>query len=320
MTGATLRVVLRAFERRNRRRALAVVAVVAIAVAACVGVRLTRAAGVATAAILDPSGVRVPRPDHVLIVIEENHAYGEVVGAPTAPYITSLAREGANFTASFAETHPSQPNYIALFSGSPHGVTDDRCPVSLSGASLGRQLLDAGLTFSGFSESMPVPGFTGTEAGPYKSRHNPWVDFDNLPASVNLRLTDLPRQPDRLPAVCFVIPNIENDMHGGSVETADAWLRLHIAPYIDWLKTHNGLFVLTFDEDDGSAGNRIPTIFVGPMVLPGNYDRRIDHYCLLRTIEAMYGLAAIGNARDARTIGEVWARPDERSAQRTCPR
>jgi hypothetical protein len=298
---------------RGHGRVRAGLAVFGVAAAVAFGIDRSRAVvDVATAPIVDPPGVRVPRPGHVMIVIEENHAYGEVVGAPTAPYITSLAREGANFTASFAETHPSQPNYIALFSGSPHGVTDDRCPVSLSGANLGRQILDAGLTFCGFCESMPTPGFTGTEAGPYRSKHNPWVDFDDLPAATNLRLVDLPADPARLPTVCFVIPNVENDMHGGSVETADAWLRLHIDPYVKWLKAHDGLFVLTFDEDDGSDGNRIPTIFVGPMVKAGDYGRRIDHYCVLRTIEAMYGLAAIGNARDARTIDEVWARQDPR--------
>jgi len=261
---------------------------------------------VATSKIVDPPEVRVPRPSHVLIVIEENHAYGEVVGAPTAPYITSLAREGADFTACFAETHPSQPNYVALFAGSTRGVTDDDCPVSLSGPNVGRQLLDAGFTFAGFSESMPTPGFTGTEAGRYRRSHNPWVDFADVPASSNLRFEDLPADFDKLPTVAIVVPNVDDDMHRGSIETADAWLHMHVDPFVRWAKTHDALFVLTFDEDDGSADNRIPTVFVGPMVRPGKYDRRIDHYCLLRTIEAMYGLAAIGRAREARTIGEAW--------------
>lgn len=302
---ATLRDVLRALERNPVRAGLATSAVVAVCVVVGVGMRRPQEADVATAAILDAPGIRVPRPDHVLIVIEENHTYAEIVGAPTAPYITSLARAGANFTASFAETHPSQPNYIALFSGSTHGVTDDR-PVELSGPNLGGQLLDAGLTFAGFSESMPAPGFTGSSAGRYRRAHNPWVDFGDLPASVNLRIEDLPADPDRLPTVSFVIPNLDDDMHSGSIETADSWLRLHVDPFVRWAMTHNSLLVLTFDEDDGSDGNRIPTILVGPMVRPGNYDGRVDHYCVLRTIEAMYGLAAVGDAVSARTIAEAW--------------
>src|SRR2546421_11856526 len=67
----------------------------------------------------------VPRPDHVLIVIEENHSYSQIIGAAAAPYINSLAYSGALFSQSFALTHPSQPNYIALFSGSTQGVTTD---------------------------------------------------------------------------------------------------------------------------------------------------------------------------------------------------
>jgi hypothetical protein len=299
--------------RSRTTRALAVAAAALLVTAICIGVRRWRErSSVVTAAIVDPPGVRVPRPDHVLIVVEENRTYGQVVGAPTAPYIGQLAREGANFTASFAETHPSQGNYVALFAGSTHGVTDDDSPPSLCGPNLGRQLIDAGFTFAGFSESMPSRGFTGSRAGRYTCEHNPWVDFDNLPASVNLPLSDLPSDFSRLPTVCFVIPDVDDDMHDGSVETADAWLRIHVDPYVQWAKTHNSLFVLTFDEDDGSDGNRIPTIFVGPMVRPGNYDRRIDHYCLLRTIEAMFGLPAIGNACDARTIDEVWTRPETR--------
>lgn len=70
----------------------------------------------------------VPRPDHVVIVIEENHSYSEIIGSPAAPYINSLAAQGALFTQSYAITHPSQPNYLDLFSGFNQGVTNDSCP------------------------------------------------------------------------------------------------------------------------------------------------------------------------------------------------
>src|SRR5438045_9014461 len=66
--------------------------------------------------------------------------------------------------------------------------------------------------------------------------------------------------------------------------------------YIQWAKTHNSLFILTFDEDDGSQGNRIATIFSGPMVAAAQYSNHIDHYNILRTIEDMYGLPHAGNA------------------------
>src|SRR3954453_14929127 len=59
----------------------------------------------------------VPRPDHVIMVIEENHANSEIIGSSSAPYINSLAFQGAVLTNSHAVTHPSEPNYLALFAG-----------------------------------------------------------------------------------------------------------------------------------------------------------------------------------------------------------
>src|SRR5205085_3092823 len=68
----------------------------------------------------------VPRPDHVVIVVEENHSYGEIIGnTAQAPYLNSLSQGGATFTNSSAIAHPSGPNYLALFSGSTQGVIDD---------------------------------------------------------------------------------------------------------------------------------------------------------------------------------------------------
>src|SRR5437868_91448 len=89
----------------------------------------------------------LPRPDHVVIVIEENHSFQEIYNSPSAPNINSLVPEGALFTQSFAVEHPSEPNYLDLFSGSNQGVTDDSCPHSFSTANLGAQLFGASLSF-----------------------------------------------------------------------------------------------------------------------------------------------------------------------------
>ena len=81
----------------------------------------------------------LPRPDHVVIVIEENHSFQEIYKSASAPFINSLVPEGALFTQSFAIEHPSEPNYLDLFSGSNQGVTDDSCPHSFSTSNLGAQ-------------------------------------------------------------------------------------------------------------------------------------------------------------------------------------
>ncbi len=100
-------------------------------------------------------------------------------------------------------------------------------------------------------------------------------------------------------------------MHDGAtpVATGDAWLQANLDPYVQWAKTHNSLFILTFDEDDGSEGNRIVTIFVGPMVKAGQYGDVINHYTLLRTLEDLYGLSHSGAAATAAPISGSWQTP-----------
>src|SRR5690242_8478893 len=71
----------------------------------------------------------VPTPDHVIIVIEENHNYSEIIGSANAPYINSLAQQGASFSDMHAVYNGSLPNYLAVFSGSTQGITDEEAPV-----------------------------------------------------------------------------------------------------------------------------------------------------------------------------------------------
>ncbi|MEV8631479.1 alkaline phosphatase family protein [Streptosporangium sp. NPDC051023] len=251
----------------------------------------------------------VPRPDHVVLVMFENKGYSQINGSSSAPYLNSLASQGAKFTQSFAVTHPSQPNYIALFSGSTQGVTDDSCPRNFTGkANLGRQLIDAGLSFKGYSESMPSDGYTGCSSGAYRRKHNAWVDFDNVPAASNVTFAAFPGSSgySTLPAVSFVTPNMCNDMHDCSINTGDTWARNKLDAYAQWAKTHNSLLIVTFDENDGSSGNQIFTVFVGQHIKPGGYSENITHYTILRTIEDAYGLAPIGNAAGATPITDAW--------------
>jgi acid phosphatase len=106
-------------------------------------------------------------------------------------------------------------------------------------------------------------------------------------------------QFDRLPTVAFVVPSLQNDMHDGSVAAGDAWLRKHIAAYAHWAQEHDALLILTWDEDDGTPTNRIPTLFSGARVKPGSYGSTINHYSVLRTVEDLFGLPHLGEAARA---------------------
>jgi phospholipase C len=261
---------------------------------------------VVTAHAPGASAAALPTYDHIVVVIEENHSNTQIIGNASAPYITSLANGGANFTQSFAVTHPSEPNYLALFSGSTQGLTDDSCPHTYSAENLGHQLAAAGSTFTGYSESMPSDGYTGCTSGTYARKHNPWVNFTNVPASANLRFSRFPADYTTLPKVSIVVPNLCNDMHDCSVKTGDTWLKNNLGAYATWAKTHNSLLVLTFDEDDRSAGNRIPTVFYGAHVATGSYSENVTHYRVLRTLESLTGVGCVANSCSTTAITDVW--------------
>ncbi len=250
-----------------------------------------------------------PTPDHVVVLIEENHTEASILGNPDAPYFNGLAHLGASFTRSYAITHPSQPNYLALFSGDTQGVTDDACPPPNSPyatANLASSLHAVGRTFVGYSEGLPAAGSTTCSSGDYARKHSPWVDFSNVSASSNQPFTAFPSDYSRLPTVSFVVPDLQHDMHDGTIQQADTWARQHLDGYLQWALTHNSLLVVTWDEDDSGGNNQIPTFFVGPMVRPGNCTVRIDHYKVLRTLEAMSAAAPSGNAAKATPITGCW--------------
>ena len=203
----------------------------------------------------------------------------------------SSPSEGAVFDQMFAEEHYSQGNYFWLFSGSNHNVGFfDQVPSKANHAdypftasNLGEQLIKKGLTFKGYSESLPEIGYAGV-IGPencdkvdclYARKHVPWISFANVPngstveTSSNLRFADFPTDFDKLPTVAFVIPNLINDMHNGapaqSIPTGDSWLKQHLDAYYQWAKSHNSLLIVTFDENDDTFGYAgLTTPFANP--------------------------------------------------------
>ncbi len=254
----------------------------------------------------------LPKADHVVVVVMENKSFSDIIGNPEAPYINSLANDGAVFSNAYGITHPSEPNYLALFSGSTQGVQDDSCPHSFTGPNLGSELISADLSFGTFSESLPSVGYAGCVHGRYYRKHNPAVNWQgiNIPLSTNMPFTSFPSDYSQLPTVAMVIPDIDNDMHNGRIATGDKWLKDHLDAYVRWARTHNSLLVLTWDEGRSFlwflGKNHIPMIFVGDRVQPGDYNRRVDHYDVLRTLLDMYGLASMGKSAYAEPITEIW--------------
>lgn len=270
----------------------------------------------------------IPRPDHIIIVMEENHSYDEVMGSANAPYINQLAKEGALFTDAHGVVHPSQPNYLAIFSGSTQGVIADECledTLPYTTPNIAASLIRGGFTFKGFAETMPSPGFLDcynqrselTGAHLYARKHAPWVNWqgtqpNGIPAELSQPMTAFPKDFNELPTLAYVIPNMDNDMHNigkpgdsAAIQRADHWLKDKLEAYVEWAKTHNSILILTFDEDDFKEVNHIPTIIVGAGVKPGVYKEKINHYSVLHTIEAMYDLPVQDTNRE-QPIMSVW--------------
>jgi hypothetical protein len=271
----------------------------------------------------------LPVPSHIVIVIDENKSFGNVIGAsPKAPFINSLAARGAllNF---FALHHPSQPNYMELFAGQLLGVCADECPIGpFTDQNLGAALIAAGKSFGGFAENLPAKPRMACKKGLFRAKHAPWVDFSNVPASASQDFTEFPTTPagfQQLPLVSFVIPNMTDDMHDGpgvakEVATGDAWLKTNLSAYADWAETHNSLLIVTWDEDSSSfttncptvistlpPRNRIATIIMGEPVPSGQTPAdQYTHHDLLRTILDMYGIAPFAGATTAKDITGIW--------------
>jgi acid phosphatase len=256
-----------------------------------------------------PAAVSIPRFDHVVITLFENKNCTSIKGSSSAPYFNSLASQGALSTNAFGITHPSQPNYIGLFSGSQQGVSNDDCPKSFSAGNLGKQLIDAGLSFKAYSEGLPSAGYTGCSSGNYRRKHAPWADFPTVSDSAHhVAFSQFPSDFTKLPTVSFVVPDMCNDMHDCSIGTGDMWLKNHLDAYAQWAKTHNSLLITTFDEDNFTSVNQIYTSFVGANVKVGfQSSNQINHYTVLRTVEDMYGLSALGNAANKQPITDIWS-------------
>jgi phosphatidylinositol-3-phosphatase len=273
------------------------------------------------------------RYDHIVIVIEENRSVTQIIGdRVNAPYINTLADGGVAVGSMFALLHPSQPNYIHLFSGDNQGVIDDDLPPNFSTnatssypfrtPNMGAALIAAGFTFAGYSEQLEAAGsgdwadydpHSATDPGIYyRRKHNPWANWvakvspipaNQIPGDLNKAFTQFPTNYSLLPTVSFVVPNQLHDMHDGSRKQGDDWLRDNLDGYAKWAKTNNSLLIITWDEDDYNGLNQIPTIFYGAAlrdgtVTPGTWTL----HNLLRTIEDMYGTTHAGAAAQVRSM------------------
>jgi phosphatidylinositol-3-phosphatase len=250
---------------------------------------------------------------HIVLIVFENKGFSEVIGSGCCPYLNTLAKRGLLATNSFAITHPSLPNYLAMTAGSTFGRTSDDTAPLVKGENLFHQLQKAGVPWKAYQETMPSPCFKGDSAGSdpatYELHHDPAMMFANVsgdPAACAnvVPLTKLAGDASagRLPAFAFITPNNCNNMHSCANAKGDQWLKQWMPKILTALDP-NGVAIITFDEGSGESGaERIATLLVGPGVRPGTLGKRITHYSLLAGLEQAFGLPRLGKAKSATPV------------------
>jgi hypothetical protein len=260
--------------------------------------------------------VRLPDFTHVVLVVFENHEATSIAGNPDALTFNILARRYATLTNYDAVAHPSLPNYLALVSGSTHGISSDCTDCVVRARSLADTLAGAGKSWKTYAEDLPYPGFTGASAGRYAKKHDPFLYFRDVAGSRARRNRVVPftrfrsdLAARRLPDFSLVVPNLCDDMHDCSVATGDAWLKAHVVPLLHSAALGDGVVFVVFDEgtSDTGGGGRVEALALGPMVRRGaRFTKATNHYGLLRTIEDAWSLPRLAYSRTGTPIGGIW--------------
>jgi hypothetical protein len=293
--------------------------VAAVAVAAALAGFAVHEAGAAPARVrsaTEPPAAPATRPRHLVVVIEENHSFGQVIGSPRAPFINRLAAHGDLLTGYHAVTHPSLPNYLAVLSGGTGGVRSDCSACTISGPTLVDQLEARRISWAAYLEGLPRPCSTAPGHGAYTEAVDPFMHATrvrDVPARCEHVLPFSDFAPDlargHLPTVTFVVPDLDDSMHSGPVAVADAWLRrLFRELTASRVWRQDTRTVVTFDEGDRrdvraccgglGRGGLIATIVDGPRIARGRDPTPYTHYSLLRSVEAAFGLPFLGHAGD----------------------
>ena len=259
--------------------------------------------------------LRGGRPAHIAVIVMENEEYHDIIGSRQAPFINAVAHRYALARSMFAITHPSLPNYLALTGGSTFAISSDCTGCSVDNTSLVDQLDAAHVSWRAYMEGLPRPCFTGSGAGSYAKKHDPFVYFRGVvhsPAScrnvVSLARLSIDENTGTLPRFVWITPNLCHDMHDCSVTDGDRFLA-SLVPALLRALGPRGLLFLTWDEgssDDGccrlASGGHVAEIVAGAGARAGaRMDTPVDHYSTLQAIEDLLGLPRLRGAACACT-------------------
>jgi phosphatidylinositol-3-phosphatase len=238
---------------------------------------------------------------HVVLVVEENSSYSQVIGSSEMPYLNSLATKYGLATNYYANTHPSLGNYFMLTTGQIV-AKDDSFTGTVDVDNIVRELLASGKSWKSYAESRGDPLL-------YVKRHDPLAYFsDVVNSSTQMQnLTSWSQfsadlAGNNLPNFSFVVPNLLDDGHDGPLQLADAWLQNNIGPLIsNTTFQKDGLLIIVFDESTGSdtanGGGHVAAVIVSAKARPGLRSTTFyQHQSVLRLILQGLGVSKLPGA------------------------
>jgi len=258
-----------------------------------------------------PTGT-VPQFGHVVLIVEENTSYSDVIGSSAAPYLNSLATQYGLATQYYANAHPSIGNYFMLTTGQIVS-NDDSFTGTVTDDNIVRELLAGGKTWKSYAESRGDPVL-------YVQRHDPLSYFLDVTGSsaqmqnlVSFSQFSRDLSNNALPNFSFIVPNLLDDAHSAPLQAADAWLQLNISPLISNATFQNdGLLIIVFDEGAGTdtahGGGHVAAVIVSPKAKRGFQSTTLyQHESTLRLILQGLGVSNLpGASSSAPQMGEFF--------------
>lgn len=266
-----------------------------------------------------PTPATLPTFSHVFLVVEENHSFTEVIGNSSMPYLNGLASKYALAKQYFANAHPSIPNYLMLTTGQMETLNDNFSG-TIGDDNVVRELVSVGKTWKTYQESIPSAGYLGGDDLPYVRRHNPFSLLSDVQNSTTQAANIVPFTQfttdlanNSLPNFSFIVPDVNNDAHDGTLATADSWLQSNMAPLIASSTFQSGgLLVILFDEgelsDFNHGGGQVAAVIVSSNGKPNFQSQTLyQHQSTLRLVLEALGVKKFpGQAATAPEMAEFF--------------
>jgi phospholipase C len=240
---------------------------------------------------------------HVILIVEENQSFSTVYHSQM-PWLSALGDKYGIATNYFSDKKGSLLDYLWLSSGSSEpsfGCDGNRCTHTITDGNIFRELNKAGMSWNVYADSLPYSGFMGMFAGNYAKRHDPAVWYSDVVNNTEQQQNVVPftqfpvdLAAQNLPDYSIIVPNLEDDAHNGTPETADQWLKTNIGPLLNsqyFQAEQNSVMFITFDNGYQDQQGQVFTAVVGQSVIPGvEVNTPFRHENTLRTIMQLLGL------------------------------